>query len=460
MHGEPREPFARPEDRDRPGEALDERAVTGPGLDGADDASDDTEDDEAEGQWLDDTTVSTGKDDVGGIFGDRFRVDGELGEGAMGRVVGALDMQTGAQVALKILHRPKKKSGRKRSTRSTSSITPGSPGSEQRFIREVVALSAIDHPAVVKIVAHDRAPDGRWWIAMELLRGETLGARLKRVGKLSLAEAWPILSTLCGGLAAAHRAGFVHRDLKPENVFLPEGGRPACKILDFGFARHKTQQERITATGALIGTPRFMAPEILADAKVLDARADVYAVGVIAFEMLAGRSLYPADDFAQLFGCILQGRTIPLRSVLPDAPEALEQLLADATARYPEQRLASVEDFALRLADVVGMRSDGPQTPRMPSERPPLAAPTIASERPPTPSSGSQRPASLRPDPAPALGPPSRSPGPIAPREPSTASRARRSVRPAASPSPRRIVLAVLVVAAVLVIGAALRMAH
>ncbi len=324
----------------------------------------------------DEATVALGPADVGGIFGERFRVERELGEGSMGRVVLALDLETDRRVALKILHPPKKKRAK-----PSGNVTPGAQGSEERFIREVVALSEIDHPAVVKIVAHDRASDGRWWIAMELLAGETLGARLERTGGMPLAEAWPILATLAGGLAAAHRAGYVHRDLKPDNVFLPQSGRPACKILDFGFARHKTKQARITATGALIGTPRFMAPEVLADARVLDGRADVYALGVIAFEMLTGRSIYPADDFSQLVGCILQGRTVKLRTVLPDASEELEQLIVEATARDPAARLATVESFAMRLAELAGFRSDGPQAPATRSTPP--AAPTSESERPP-----------------------------------------------------------------------------
>jgi len=321
---------------------------------------------------FDEATIALKPSDVGGIFGDRFRVDGELGEGATGRVVLALDLKTEQRVALKILHPPKKK----RAHTPSPDATPGGLGSSQRFIREVVALSEIDHPAVVKILAHDRASDGRWWIAMELLDGETLGARLKRTGAMQLAEAWPILGTLAGGLAAAHRAGYVHRDLKPDNVFLPVSGRPACKILDFGFARHKTKQARITATGALIGTPRFMAPEVLADARVLDGRADVYALGVLAFEMLAGRSIYPADDFSQLVGCILQGRTIRLREALPNASEALETLLVEATARDPEARLPSAELFAMRLAEIAGVRSDGPRSegPRTPRSTPPPAS--------------------------------------------------------------------------------------
>jgi serine/threonine protein kinase len=396
--------------------------------------------DDDDDPWGDDETVALGPSDVGGVFGGRFRVEGELGEGAMGRVVTALDMQTGQRVALKILHPPRKKSSR--STRPRSDVTPGAAGSEERFIREVVALSAIEHPAVVKIVAHDRASDGRWWIAMELLHGETLGARLKRVGALPLGEAWPILGTLCGALAAAHRAGFVHRDLKPDNVFLPDRGRPACKILDFGFARHRTKQQRITATGAMIGTPRFMAPEILADAKVVDARTDVYSVGVLAFEMLTGRSIYPADDFNQLVGCILTGRTIPLRSVLPDAAPELEALIARATARDPALRLESAEAFATELAQILGLRSDGPRA--SPSDRPgPIApvvapsspAPLVLPDAPPTHS------------PVPAIAPPSsRRPAPL-PR-----SRSRSHLA--------SIGVGLLVVVAIVVLAIAWRMAH
>jgi serine/threonine-protein kinase len=280
--------------------------------------------------------------DIGGFFGERFRVDARLGVGAMGRVLTAVDTKTNTLVALKVLHKDRAKS----------------PEVVERFQREAAVLRQIQHPAIVHLVAFDRARDGTWWLAMEHLQGKTLKDRIQQGGPFSPTAAWPVLATICDAVAVAHGQGILHRDLKPENVLLLESGLPPCKILDFGLSRYTTKPDRITATGAVLGTPRYMAPELLAEASSVDERADVFAIGVIAFEMLTGRSIYPAEDFAQLFGCILEGRTIPLRQVRPDASPELERVIAQAVAKDAAQRTRSADELASQLARALRVSPD------------------------------------------------------------------------------------------------------
>lgn len=296
-----------------------------------------------DGQWdEEEATAVVSATDVGGFFGERFRVDARLGIGAMGRVLTAVDMKTGTLVALKVLHKDRQKD----------------PAVVERFQREAAVLREIHHPAIVQLVAFGQAKDGTWWLAMEHLVGKTLKDRLSQGGPFVPRDAWPVLATMCDGVALAHAKGILHRDLKPENVLLLESGLPPCKILDFGLSRYTAKPDRITATGTVLGTPRYMAPEMLHENAPIDERADVFAIGAIAFEMFTGRSVYPAEDFGQLFGCILEGRTLSLRSVRPDASPELERVLADALARDVDARIRTVDELAMRLARAIGVSED------------------------------------------------------------------------------------------------------
>jgi len=302
----------------------------------------DDEEDSAGGWDEEEATAVVGATDIGGFFGERFRVDARLGIGAMGRVLTAVDMKTGTLVALKVLHKDRAKDA----------------AVVERFQREAAVLREIRHPAIVRLVAFDRSRDGTWWLAMEHLVGKTLKDRLAQGGAFTPRDAWPVLATVCDGVATAHAQGILHRDLKPENVLLLESGLPPCKILDFGLSRYTAKPDRITATGTVLGTPRYMAPEVLMETGTVDERVDVFALGAIAFEMLTGRSIYPADDFGQLFGCILEGRVLSLRSIRPDAPPALERVLADAVAKDLSARIPTVDMFARRFAQAIGVSED------------------------------------------------------------------------------------------------------
>jgi serine/threonine protein kinase len=274
-----------------------------------------------------------------GFFGERFAIGGALGSGAMGKVVQALDRETGIEVALKVLHRERAKDAE----------------SIERFQREAAILESIGHPGIVRVVAMSRAPDGTPFLAMELLRGETVEERLAR-GPIAPLDMVPIVNTLCDALAAAHLRGIVHRDLKPANVILLSSGDPPCKILDFGLSRF-TASKTLTRTGTILGTPRYMAPELIRSVQSSDYRVDVFSVGVLIYEMLTGRSPYPADDVGALLGCVVQGRVVPLADVRPDLPAALGAVITRAMAREPDERFETAGAIAEAFANALGIAS-------------------------------------------------------------------------------------------------------
>ncbi|WP_236607098.1 serine/threonine-protein kinase [Sandaracinus amylolyticus] len=274
----------------------------------------------------------------GSFFADRFRVGPPLGVGAMGRVVQAHDLVSGHDVALKVLHRER--------ARDAETI--------ERFRREAAILESIGHPAIVRVLAMGEA-FGVPWLALELVRGETLKERLRR-GPMHPHEVVPVLNTLCDALAAAHMRGVVHRDLKPDNVLLVTGGYPPCKIVDFGLSSF-TAAKTLTQTGSILGTPRYMAPEQIKSARDSDPRVDVFAVGVLIYEMLTGVSPYPAEDMGQLLGCVLEGRVVPLAHRRPDLPPAVGAVIERAMARDRAQRFQTAGAVAEAYANAIGVRS-------------------------------------------------------------------------------------------------------
>jgi serine/threonine-protein kinase len=208
---------------------------------------------------------------------------------------------------------------------------------------------------------------------MELLEGETLGELMRRDGALRVQALLPIVTGTCAGLSAAHARGIVHRDLKPDNVFLAKtdgegdsegeadtrsrsrGGEVQVKLLDFGIAK-VVGKERLTQTGAIVGTPRYMAPEQLAAERDLDARTDVYALGVILYEALAGKPPFLSSSPSELVVDILHGKHAPLRSYRPDLPTEVEAVVSRAMARAKEARYASATELAEAFVEAAGTR--------------------------------------------------------------------------------------------------------
>jgi serine/threonine-protein kinase len=259
----------------------------------------------------------------------RFRIEALLGSGGMADVYRAIDAATGTSIALKLM--------REEPGRAHEAV--------ERVRREGQVLKSLAHPAIVRIETFGQTDDGRIFIAMELLEGETLGDVMRR-GRLSPSELSPIVAGTCAGLAAAHDKGVVHRDLKPDNIFLTKAADGIqVKLLDFGIAK-VDDANKLTQTGEVLGTPRYMAPEQLSAERDLDGRTDVYALGVILYEALAGKPPFLAATPTDLIVAILHGKHAALTVHRPDVTPAVEAVVARAMARAREARFATATDLA------------------------------------------------------------------------------------------------------------------
>ena len=254
--------------------------------------------------------------EVGEIVAERYRLGARLGEGGMGEVWSADHTVTGRGVALKFLA-----PGRTQSAEA-----------QRRFLREARAASRVDHPAVVGVHDVFELDDGSLVMVMDLLVGETLRDHLERLGRLSPRQTATLLLPVISAVGTAHQAGVVHRDLKPENIFLTSRGE--SKVLDFGIAKLLEKDEvetGLTNTGALLGTPHYMSPEQVFGEKDVDARADVWSLGVILYECLAGERPFEGENPGQVMKAVLIGEQTPLDEVDPELPadlvEAVHRML-------------------------------------------------------------------------------------------------------------------------------------
>jgi serine/threonine-protein kinase len=272
---------------------------------------------------------------LGTVLAGTYRIVRHLGRGGMGRLYEAQHARLDRRFAVKVLHE-----GHSRNRDASA-----------RFEREARVLSRIRSDHVLDVIDVLRTVDGRSAIVTARLDGEDLKARLDRVGKLSPAEAVPIARQVCRGLAAAHAQGVVHRDLKPSNLFLETGadGRVTVKILDFGVAKLEGEPE-LTRTGAVVGTPAYMAPEQARGSAHVDERADLYAVGAVLYRMLTGRPPYSGDEPAVVLGSLLHEAPRRPRSIEPAIPIGLEAVIQRAMARDVEARPADALDLERELA--------------------------------------------------------------------------------------------------------------
>ena len=270
-----------------------------------------------------------------------YRVVRLLGAGGMGEVYAAEDQRLGRQVALKVIR-----------------DQPDDDSARRRFWREARAAAAATHPNVCQIFDVGEE-GGEAWLAMELLEGEALSARLAR-GALPVAEAVPLMLGVLAALQALHARGLVHRDLKPSNVFLTPAG---VKLLDFGLARPVAAAGGATATeltqaGALVGTPQYMAPEQLRGQPV-DARSDVFAAGALLFEMLAGRKAFEGRTLFEVTHAVLHEQPPVLSGSA--AVAALDRAVRRALSKRPEERHPSAEALAAELQAARVLEDSGAQ---------------------------------------------------------------------------------------------------
>ncbi|WP_394839445.1 protein kinase [Pendulispora rubella] len=264
----------------------------------------------------------------GHLLADRFEVDALRGAGGMGAIYRALDRRTGDYVAIKVLR-------------------DDLPEHRGRFAREVSLLEGLRHPHIVRYIAHGEEPAGDLYLAMEWLDGMDLQRRLAR-GPLDVPGALALARALALALGHAHGLGIVHRDLKPSNLFLLGGDPARVKIVDFGVAR-ALSRSAMTMAGGIVGTPGYMAPEQIRGEPAIDARSDLFALGCILFEVLAGRPAFAAKDVLALMFKVLVEDPPPLRSLCPELPAALEALIHRLLAKYPGQRPQSASEVDAEL---------------------------------------------------------------------------------------------------------------
>jgi serine/threonine-protein kinase len=274
---------------------------------------------------------------IGAVIADKYRIGRLIGRGGMARVYQAESLETGRHVAVKLLHAELTDDG----------ITLA------RFEREARAAAQVGHEHVVEIVEVGVEPTGTPFLVMEYVRGCSLFELLHAERELSVARACDIACQVLEALGAVHARGIVHRDLKPENVLLTtqRGRKDYVKLCDFGIVAFSDAYELadLTPAGRTMASPHYASPEQLAGARGRDLRVDLYAVGVMLFEMIAGRKPFEAPSLAELFDKILREAAPPLRVFRRDVPDALEKTVARALGKTPKLRHASAADLLAEL---------------------------------------------------------------------------------------------------------------
>jgi serine/threonine protein kinase len=344
------------------------------------------------------TTQDALYDRLVAAVGDHYLVEAELGRGGMAVVYRALDLRLNRRVAIKVL----------------PPELAFNPSVRSRFMREAQMAAQLAHPNIVPIFAVDeRDREGLVYFVMALVDGESLAARLRREGALRVEEARIIIADVADALDYAHRHGVVHRDIKPDNILLDRRtGRP--QVTDFGIARAAAEESRLTVTGAAVGTPAYMSPEQAMGDRDVDGRSDIYSLGVVAYQMLAGEAPFKAVNTPAMLMKHVSEVPPPLKGKREDIPEHLSAAVERALAKRPDDRWRSGADMRDAFLERALPRSyapvpNGNRPPRAPSGRVPAAreiVPIVPRNAFPAPPPSPHSPA-FPPQPAPYLsGPP------------------------------------------------------
>ena len=272
---------------------------------------------------------------IGTVLLDRYRITRCIGAGGMGSVYAGEQLAVSREVALKIL---------RADLLSNEYI-------RQRFKREAEIIGRLRHPNTIQLIDYGETPDGVAVMVMELLHGQPLNERLRDEGPMDLVEALTVAEQVARSLAEAHEQGLVHRDLKPANIFMVDhGGAQFAKVLDFGIARLLDEEAtRLTTTGQVFGTPRYMSPEQAVSTAEVDARSDVYSLGLILYEALVGQTPFVAHTSLQYLTAHTTQTPPKLRERYPAAPEELDLLIDSCLQKSAENR----PQTANLLADIL-----------------------------------------------------------------------------------------------------------
>ena len=302
----------------------------------------------------------------------RYRIARLLGVGGMGQVYLGVQPMIGSRVAIKILSNE--------CTRNAELL--------ERFFSEARAVNLIRHESIVSVIDMAQLPDGRPYIIMEFVEGRTLG-EIVRTGEAPIGGIVQVITEILSALGAAHALGIVHRDLKPDNVLITAEGH--AKVLDFGIAKLAPGLSNAlsprTRTGALLGTPAYMAPEQISGAENVDARTDLYAAGVVLFEAVTGRTPFQGETLYDLMKAHLEQAPPSPRALRPDLPAGIERVILTALAKNPAHRFQTAADMTHALHDAA--RELPPEQWRVLSRAPMLPGrPSLEHMRHPTPQQG------------------------------------------------------------------------
>lgn len=319
--------------------------------------------------------------EVGDVALGRFRVTRLLGQGGMGKVFLGEHVRLGTRVALKVL------------------LMRDEPDVRARFVSEAELMARVHHPNAVSVLDFGETPDGSPILAMEFVDGESLGDVLEREGSIAWRTAGSMIERALAGLEAAHEIGVVHRDIKPPNILVTRAEPRTVKLADFGIAKAVVGPKR-TATGLVIGTPTYMAPEVLAGKPATPA-SDVYSMATTLFELVTGRLPFdPEDPLARFEQDAPPVRAPPDR---PGVPQRLDTLVRACLARSVARRVATADEFAEELRGVLAGRSGSAPGPPSDALVPTMKA-SAERRAPPDPDRETRREqavAPTRPDPPP-----------------------------------------------------------
>jgi serine/threonine protein kinase/tetratricopeptide (TPR) repeat protein len=278
----------------------------------------------------------------GDVVDGRFRIDEHAGTGGMGTVFAATDLHARRRIALKVVG-----TGEERRNGSTS---------YQRFAREARILSRLEHPNIVRYLAHGKTAAGEPYLAMQWLEAEPLAVRVRHA-PLAPAEASTLIRRIAEALAYAHARRVVHRDVKPSNVLLVDGDVAHPVLIDFGLARDE-DAPRYTATGAAIGTPGYMSPEQARGQRTIDARSDVFSLGCLFYRVLAGRVPFPGDEPLEILARILFDQAPRVSKARSDVPASYDAVIGRMLAKEPDERPADATAVLQLLDETISARAE------------------------------------------------------------------------------------------------------